>query len=84
MAKGIDPQLLYEIKDQKAQRQGLTSYECPCKCCHGARQQICITIRKHLHQHDRNPFFQWPMVYFFSPLVILTYMLKFATKKFNS
>jgi cytochrome c5 len=36
----VDPQLVYETEKHEASKQGLTSYECPCKCCHGAKQHI--------------------------------------------
>jgi len=53
MVEGIDPQLLYEVEEQVAQRQGLTSYECPCKCCHGAKQQTS-------HHNQETPTSTWP------------------------
>jgi hypothetical protein len=43
-----DLQLLYETKERMATKQGLGSYECPCNCCHGAKQQQKVTIKKHL------------------------------------
>jgi hypothetical protein len=33
----IDVKALFDYEDLEASRQGLTSYECPCTCCHGAR-----------------------------------------------
>ncbi len=35
----ITTQALFEVEDLEATQHGLTSYECPCMCCHGARPQ---------------------------------------------
>jgi len=35
----INAETLFEIEDLEATQHGLTSYECPCMCCHGARPQ---------------------------------------------
>jgi hypothetical protein len=51
MQKNMDAQKLFEVEDFEANQQGLTSYECPCMYCHGARTQICSIIEKHLKQH---------------------------------
>ncbi len=59
-----DLQLLYEAKEQEATKQGLRSIECPCNCCHGARQHQRITIKKHLWHNNRDPYFRWRMVVF--------------------
>ncbi len=34
----------------------------PCNCCHGARQQQRITIKKHPWQNGQDPYFLWPIV----------------------
>jgi hypothetical protein len=64
----IDAQKLFDAKEFEVDQQGLTPYECPCTCCHGGRQQIGSTIKKHLRLHGQDPFFQWPMVVLFKLL----------------
>jgi len=61
-----DFQLLYETKKQEATNQGLRSYECPCNCCHCARQQQRITTKKHLCITIKIPIFDglWWYVFF--------------------
>jgi hypothetical protein len=39
---------LFEVEDLKATQHGLTSYACPCMCCHGAWIKLRNTIKKHL------------------------------------
>jgi hypothetical protein len=51
MPKSIDPQVLYKAKELEATMQGLPSYECPCKTCHGRTIHSQYTIKKHLCQH---------------------------------
>lgn len=78
MANAIhDLQLLYEVKEWEGTKQGLRRYECPCNCCHGARQQQRITIKKHLWHNNQDPYFQWPMVIciFFGFFCVLRLML---------
>jgi hypothetical protein len=46
MLERIEPQVLYETKNLEASKQGLTSYECPCKTCHGGMVHNQYTIKK--------------------------------------
>lgn len=62
MQGDIDAQKLFEVKELEAHKQGITSYECMCMCCHGAKPHICSTIERHLRQHGLDPCFQWLMV----------------------
>jgi hypothetical protein len=62
MQENMDAQKLLGVKDLEANRQGLSSYESLSMCCHGARTQIHKTIKRHLKQHEQDPYFQWPMV----------------------
>ena len=49
---------LWDIEEEKADRQGLTSYPCLCKKCMGARILDWKTIRKHLRKYKRDPEFK--------------------------
>jgi hypothetical protein len=49
---------LWDIEEKEADRQGLTSYPCPCKKCMGARILDRKTIRKHLRKYKRDPEFK--------------------------
>jgi hypothetical protein len=40
MFLNFDPSALFEIDELEATQQGLISYDCPCKCCHGAKRQV--------------------------------------------
>jgi hypothetical protein len=62
MQEFMDAPKLFEVENLEANWQGLTSYECPCMCYHGARTQIRSTIKRHSRQHGRDPYFQCPMV----------------------
>jgi len=38
MLPTFDPQTLFEVDELEAIRQGLISYDCPCRSCHGAKK----------------------------------------------
>jgi cytochrome c1 len=69
----IDTQRLFDLEDLEANQQGLTSYKCPCTCCHGAKIQTRGTIKKHLRQNGRDPYLRWLMVVWIAP----TYSIQF-------
>lgn len=55
MQPHFDAQTLFEVEEAKATRWGFTRYECPCMCCHGAKQQIhrviiWRNIRKYMYE----------------------------------
>jgi hypothetical protein len=58
----MNAQTLFEAEDLEAIQQGLTSYACPCMCCHGAWINLSNTIKRHMRQYGHDPYFQWPMV----------------------
>jgi len=62
MPAKIDAQALFEADELEASRKGLVNYDCPCICCHDAKRQLHITIKKHLRKCGHDPHFQMPMV----------------------
>ncbi len=62
-----DPQLLCEVEEREATKQGLMNYKHPCTCCYGAKRYNCHIIKKKLRYFSHDPYFQWPMVVGDSP-----------------
>jgi hypothetical protein len=73
MLPTFDPQALFEVVELEATRQGLISYECPCRSCHGAKRRLYNIIKKHLWKYGQDPYFTMPMVVcsFFSNLHVV-------------
>jgi hypothetical protein len=62
MFPNFDPHALFEDDELEATWQGLISYDCPCKCCHGAKRWVHSIIKKHLKKYGWDPYFHMPMV----------------------
>jgi hypothetical protein len=61
MLESIEPQVLYEVEELETTKQGLTSYECPCKTCHGGKVHNQYTIKGTFASTWARPVF--PMAY---------------------